>query len=377
MQETAKPESTPEVQAEVQQTPEEKAMQYKTMQLEVFTNFIKDFEQEEKTVLDIDLVKHVGLADKQRDIEKREREELKRLEKMVIKKELNEVEDVYNGGNAKALRDRIAKSINTTIYKQAQALARTQQAKAEVEAQVAKARAEVQSSLNKKAMLHNLCTALLDKNYQLYLTHETMLEEERVQRQRLATDFGERMKEVQADLDVQKEQRQREIDENSELRSQIQQAIDAYKRREEAYRGQMDTHGKTISEIEKKLKQTIDGTVTKTIKEAEAEKAKFLKVTESVKDLSDRINGFMKKFDDIKTEMGDNSKKFESYQQQVETKKLEIRSLEAEIESIQLADQKHKRVTQEIAEERSRLEKQVEAMRNLSKALGDQLKALQ
>jgi len=96
----------------------------------------------------------------------------------------------------------------------------------------------------------------------------------------------------------------------------------------------MDTHGKTISEIEKKLKQTIDGTVTKTIKEAEAEKAKFMKVTDNVKDLSDKINGFMTKFDGIKTEMGENSKKFEAYQQQVETKKLEIRTLETEIENI-------------------------------------------
>jgi NifU-like protein involved in Fe-S cluster formation len=75
----------------------------------------------------------------------------------------------------------------------------------------------------------------------------------------------------------------------------------------------MDTHGKTISEIEKKLKQTIDGTVNKTIKEAEAEKAKYMKVTENVKDLSEKINGFMTKFDTIKTEMGDNSKKFEAY----------------------------------------------------------------
>jgi chromosome segregation ATPase len=96
----------------------------------------------------------------------------------------------------------------------------------------------------------------------------------------------------------------------------------------------MDTHGKAISEIEKKLKQTIDGTVTKTIKEAEAEKAKYTKVNDSVKDLTEKINGFMTKFDDIKTEMGDNSKKFESYQQQVETKKVEIRSLEVEIESL-------------------------------------------
>ena len=76
----------------------------------------------------------------------------------------------------------------------------------------------------------------------------------------------------------------------------------------------MDEHGKTITEIERKLKNTIDGTVTKTIKEAENEKAKFVKVSESVKDLSTKINGFMGKFDDIKNEMGDNSKKFEAYQ---------------------------------------------------------------
>ncbi len=77
------------------------------------------------------------------------------------------------------------------------------------------------------------------------------------------------MKEVQAELDVQKVKRAAEITENGELRKQIQQAIDEYKKKEEAYRGQMEVHGKTISEIEKKLKLTIEGTVSKTIKEAE------------------------------------------------------------------------------------------------------------
>lgn len=164
------------------------------------------------------------------------------------------------------------------------------------------------------------------------------------------------MKEVQADLDAQKEIRQKEIDENGQLRAQISKAIEDYKKKEEIYRGKMDTHGKTISEIEKKLKQTIDGTVNKTIKEAEAEKAKYMKVTENVKDLSEKINGFMTKFDTIKTEMGDNSKKFEAYQQQVETKKLEIKTLETEIENIQLSDKRNQKITQEIAEERKRLQ---------------------
>ncbi len=77
----------------------------------------------------------------------------------------------------------------------------------------------------------------------------------------------------------------------------------------------MDVHGKAIQEIEKKLKSTIDGTVSKTLKEAESEKAKFMRVNDKVKDLSNEINSYMKKFDDIKEEMADNSRKFEAYQQ--------------------------------------------------------------
>lgn len=102
----------------------------------------------------------------------------------------------------------------------------------------------------------------------------------------------------------------------------------------------MDLHGKSIMLIEKKLKNTIEGTVTKTIKEAEDEKARFFKASESVLDLSGKINGYMEKFDQIKNEMGDNSKKFETYQEQVETKKIEIRTLEAEIENVTLTEKR-------------------------------------
>ena len=96
----------------------------------------------------------------------------------------------------------------------------------------------------------------------------------------------------------------------------------------------MDKHQKVILDIEKKLKATIEGTVNKTIKEADAEKQKFVYVCDKVKDLSEKINEYMKKFDQIKEEMSDNSKRFEGYQSQVETKKLEIRALETEIENI-------------------------------------------
>lgn len=55
--------------------------------------------------------------------------------------------------------------------------------------------------------------------------------------------------------------------------------------------------------------------MSKTLREAESEKAKFMRVADKVKDLSSQISGYMKKFDDIKEEMSDNSKKFEAYQQ--------------------------------------------------------------
>lgn len=131
----------------------------------------------------------------------------------------------------------------------------------------------------------------------------------------------------------------------------------------------MDVHSKSIQDIEKKLKNTIDGTVTKTLKEAEQEKAKFSKVADKVKDLSVEINSYMGKFDEIKAEMGDNSRKFEAYQQQVETKKVEIRSLEVEIENIQLVEKRQQKVQAEIAEDKQRMVNQVETLRKLSNAL--------
>lgn len=97
------------------------------MQLQVFNNFISDFQEEEKQLLQDES----SFAEKQRDIEKREKEELKRLEKQVFRRDFVEVEDAYTSGNAKALRDRIAKTINEGIVKQSKVLARANQSNAE------------------------------------------------------------------------------------------------------------------------------------------------------------------------------------------------------------------------------------------------------
>jgi chromosome segregation ATPase len=240
-----------------------------------------------------------------------------------------------------------------------------------------KKRLEIQSALKKKAMLSSLCNNLLEKNCELYLIHEQMLEEERKQRQVLANNYSEDMKGIQVELDKQKAQRQTEIDENGELRKQIQAAIDVYREKEANYRAKMESHGKFIGEIEKKLKSTIEGTLTSTIKQAEAEKAKFMAVVNNTKELTIKINNFMQKFDLIKDEMNENARKFESYQSSIETKKLEISTLETEIENISMYEKRHKKLSGEITEDRKRMVTQVEALRNLSKALTDKVKNLE
>ena len=328
-------------------TPQEKTVAYREMQLGVYMNFVKDFQEDEKMLIaEMELATNDSNTippERIKDLEKREREELKRLEKQVFRREIKEIEEAYASHNLKQLRDNMTKSINDCILKQQRAFAKVQAIYDEQQTICQKKRQDIQTAMKKKTLLQSLCNNLLEKNCELYLKHEEMLDEERKQRQLLASNFGDQMKEVQVELDEQKSKRQKEIDENGELRKQIQSAIDLYREKEAAYRAKMDVHGKLIGEIEKKLKSTIEGTLNSSIKQAEAEKAKFMKVVGNTKELTEKINSFMQKFDQIKDEMNENSRKFESYQQSIETKKLEISTLETEIENISLMEKKHKK----------------------------------
>ena len=67
---------------------------------------------------------------------------------------------------------------------------------------------------------------LFEKNYQLYLKHETMLDEEKQRRQSLADDFQGEMAKVQEVLNKQKEQRNVELEENKAIREKIRVAIE-------------------------------------------------------------------------------------------------------------------------------------------------------
>ena len=98
-----------------------------------------------------------------------------------------------------------------------------------------KVREDVNKNLSKKNMLASLSKGLLDRNSELYLKHETMLEEEKEERQKLASNFSEQMKEVTHELEVQKLKRQEELQENQAIRLKIQEAINEYKKKEAVY----------------------------------------------------------------------------------------------------------------------------------------------
>lgn len=85
----------------------------------------------------------------------------------------------------------------------------------------------------------------------------------------------------------------------------------------------------------------------------------------------------MEKFDKIKEEMNNNGKKFEAYQHDIETKKLNIQCLETEIQNIQLNTLKQQKMQLEIDEDQKKMNQQVEMLRNLKKALCEQMQGLQ
>jgi hypothetical protein len=66
-----------------------------------------------------------------------------------------------------------------------------------------------------------MCKQLLEKNYELYLKHETMLEQEQEERKKLASTFQEQMKDVTMELESQKVTRNEEIEINTSIRGKI------------------------------------------------------------------------------------------------------------------------------------------------------------
>jgi len=63
---------------------------------------------------------------------------------------------------------------------------------------------------------------------------------------------------------------------------------------------------------------------------AEEERRKIVKNQENAQELAEKIKMYIAKFDTLKDDMANNSKQFETYQSDIELKKLEMTRLETE-----------------------------------------------
>ena len=122
-------------------------------------------------------------------MEKREAEEFKKLEK-IIKKECNDFEDVAGTGatNAKLVYNKIVRTLNNmrNVSKQHADLKMESDKLNFAQNQ---SKQQVESSLRKKAMLAMICDQLMQQNFDMYLQHERMLDEETQMRKEIAEKF--------------------------------------------------------------------------------------------------------------------------------------------------------------------------------------------
>ena len=131
----------------------------------------------------------------------------------------------------------------------------------------------------------------------------------------------------------------------------------------------MNAYKLTIEEIQKRHSQLIETKLTGLAKTADAEKNKLFKTVSVIKDLTQKIQGYMQKFDKLKEDMGSNSAKFETYNHEVEQKRAQIQTLEAEITTSMMVMQKEQKLKEETESETKKIEGQIKIYTDLKNAL--------
>ena len=148
---------------------------------------------------------------------------------------------------------------------------------------------DCKASLKKNGMLLTISESFLKQNYDLYLKHETMLDDENQKRKDLAEKFQNKMSELSGEINVNKEQRQADYDNNQEIRNKIQKAIDEYKVKEDEYKKKMDQYNAKITDFQKDLNSELkEGELGQTIKKMEKEKGQYDTTINKLKRLKPR-----------------------------------------------------------------------------------------
>jgi chromosome segregation ATPase len=91
----------------------------------------------------------------------------------------------------------------------------------------------------------------------------------------------------------------------------------------------MEEFNKEIQKVQDSLQEELKtGEMGKTQRAVDKEKAAFERTMGNIKRLSEDINGYVKKFDNIKEEIETSNKKYETYKMEMETKKQQVQLLE-------------------------------------------------
>ena len=162
---------------EDKRTPEERAADYKKQQDEVYNGFLSAFADDQKMVdSEPDFEAKWAEIDKVRGIE------LKKLDK-TLKKELHDNEDIYASCHTEkalaALQDRIARTLTDVCRKAAKKHQQAKLTRKMNESRVSTSQNQIDALKKKTKTLEQFTSMLAQKNFDLYLKHELMLDMEK------------------------------------------------------------------------------------------------------------------------------------------------------------------------------------------------------
>ncbi len=131
----------------------------------------------------------------------------------------------------------------------------------------------------------------------------------------------------------------------------------------------MVLYNQKIKNIEQKYREKIDTKISDQLNAAKLAKDGYDNAQKNCDELTSQIQGVIAKFDVIKNEISASSKKMEEYKQDVESKQMEIKLLETQIQNFSLLSKKKELLQDEMDTEGGKLRKQVDTLSNLKKAL--------
>ena len=240
--------------------------------------------------------------------------------------------------------------------------------------QLEQVQAKVQQNIKKKDFCSKLCDAYMKQIADLYLAHELMLEDEAKQRKSLAESFNCKMEGLTKQITDAKEERSKINKEHNDIREKIKSEIDNYKLKEQEYKDYMAQINDEVEVMTEGIKKQLDsGDIGKKAKANEMARQEYDACERKCHALTEEINGYVKKFDEIKVEVESNNNKFRTIQTQIETKRMEVQKLHLEIENVQARSQVTAKVKNEIEVERESMKKQVKTLQGLERALEQKL----